>query len=130
MWQLPSTPWGETDEALLTNQLQTQSGFVFSTRFHPAGDRIAIAGLSGVVELRDATNGDVLLNLQFPDSQNGIEFSPDGKRLISSGFDGIARLFALDMDELVTLAQSRVTRSLTTEECKTYLHLDECPEVP
>jgi hypothetical protein len=37
------------------------------------------------------------------------------------------RLFLLRMDELLTLAQSRVTRSLTAAECQKYLHVDECP---
>jgi hypothetical protein len=34
------------------------------------------------------------------------------------------------MDELTDLARSRVSRSLTTEECRQYLHLDECPDGP
>jgi hypothetical protein len=33
-------------------------------------------------------------------------------------------------DELVALARSRVTRSLTTEECQKYLHVEECPDEP
>jgi hypothetical protein len=30
--------------------------------------------------------------------------------------------------ELIPLAQSRATRSLTTEECRQCLHLDACPD--
>jgi len=30
--------------------------------------------------------------------------------------------------ELIALAKSRLTRSLTTEECQQYLHLEDCPE--
>ena len=29
--------------------------------------------------------------------------------------------------ELLEIARSRVTRDLTDEECRTYLHVDECP---
>jgi hypothetical protein len=38
------------------------------------------------------------------------------------------RGFLLDVDELVKLAESRLTRSFTEEECQTYLHLERCPE--
>ena len=33
-------------------------------------------------------------------------------------------------NELVALARSRLSRSLTTEECQKYLHLEEYPEGP
>jgi WD40 repeat protein len=130
LWQLPTNPWEEMEEAHLIDKFQSQAGFILSIRFHPDGERIAVTGLSGLVELRDATSNELLLNLQFSDAQNNIKFTPDGKRLIIVSFEGIARILALDLEELVTLAQSRVTRSLTTEECQTYLHLDECPETP
>ncbi len=35
--------------------------------------------------------------------------------------------YTLDFDELLEIAQSRVTRSLTDAECKEYLHMDMCP---
>jgi hypothetical protein len=31
---------------------------------------------------------------------------------------------------LIALAKSRVTRSLTTEECQQYLHVEACPAEP
>jgi hypothetical protein len=36
----------------------------------------------------------------------------------------------MDIDLLMSLARSRVTRNLTPEECKKYLHLDEVPPIP
>ena len=30
----------------------------------------------------------------------------------------------------MTLAESRVTRSLTDEECQKYLHMEQCPSTP
>jgi len=47
-------------------------------------------------------------------------YSPDGKRLLTAGFDGVGRLFILDVDELIALAHSRLTRTLTSEECRQY----------
>jgi len=54
----------------------------------------------------------------------------DGSHLATAGGDGTARIYTLKMDELVELAQSRLTRSLTAEECQKYLHTEQCPITP
>ena len=43
--------------------------------------------------------------------------------------DGV-RIWALDIDDLLEIArqQVQVTRSLTDEECRQYLHVDRCPQ--
>jgi WD40 repeat protein len=55
-------------------------------------------------------------------------FSPDGTRLASLTYDGVVRVWTLDLDELVEIAQRRVTRDLTDAECRQYLHLDTCAD--
>ena len=57
----------------------------------------------------------------------GAALSPDGQRLATVGGDGALRLYTLDLAELVELAQARVSRSLTEEECQRYLHVAACP---
>ena len=66
-----------------------------------------------------------------------MEFRPDGRTLAvgmvepnSSPLDGKVSLFLLDVDDLVDLALSRLTRWWTLEECQIYLHADVCPEQP
>ena len=56
--------------------------------------------------------------------------SPDGTRLASASYDRTTRVYAVDLDELVTLAQSRLTRWFTPDECRQYLHTDTCPPKP
>jgi len=34
----------------------------------------------------------------------------------------------LDVDNLIELAESRLKRGLTDEECRQFLHLESCPE--
>jgi hypothetical protein len=42
---------------------------------------------------------------------------------------GSVRLWTLDVDQLTELARTRLTRSLTEQECRQYLHLPACSRV-
>ena len=53
---------------------------------------------------------------------SGLDFSPDGKRLASAAPDGVVRVWALDLDELIAIAEDELTRGLTDDECRQYLH--------
>ena len=37
------------------------------------------------------------------------------------------RIHALRIEDLLALARSRVTRTLTEDECRKYLHVETCP---
>jgi WD40 repeat protein len=81
------------------------------------------------VKVWDAIGGEELLSLfGHQGVATGVEFSPDGTWLISSGTDGVIRGYTLDIDLLKELAKEKLTRSLTEEECQKYLHLDACPD--
>ena len=43
-------------------------------------------------------------------------YSPDGKQILTTGADGTARLYLTDLQDLMKLAEARVTRTLTCEE--------------
>jgi hypothetical protein len=69
------------------------------------------------VRIWDAATGLNVLNLPVDSGGTGeVSFRPDGKRLAASGEAGIY-VFVLRIDELVTLAKSYLTRTLTPEEC-------------
>ena len=42
-----------------------------------------------------------------------VAYSPDGQRIATAGADGIVQIYTTDMDELLEIAKSRVTRQLT-----------------
>ena len=51
-------------------------------------------------------------------------WSPNGKRIATAGRDGIVQIHTTDINELLQIAESRVTRQLTSEEKETYGVLD------
>jgi WD40 repeat protein len=112
----------------LLHTMTGHSGPVYAAPFSPDGTRLATASLDGTAKVWDAETGEALLTLSgHIGTVENVTFSPDGTRLITSGQDGTVRVYVLPIEELVTVAQSRVTRALTTEECQQFLHLDECP---
>ena len=119
--------WDATS-ALELFTLRGHNSGLTSIAYSPDGKRIATASLDGTAKLWNAETGQELLTF-FGDSSGlmDVAFSPDGTRLAAGGSNGI-RVYLLHIDELIALAQTRVTRELTSEECQKYLHRDpsEC----
>ncbi|MFN2104357.1 MAG: hypothetical protein ACK2UJ_05750, partial [Candidatus Promineifilaceae bacterium] len=109
-------------------KLSGHSGLVTGTAFNPDGTVLATSSFDGSVKLWDMENGQEFMTLTeqlLPLS--GVDFSPDGGRLITAGSDGTVSEYLISIDELIKLAQSRLSRELTDEECQTYLHQTQCP---
>jgi hypothetical protein len=61
--------------------------------------------------------------LKLREGGYGITFSPDGRLLAGVRQEPVpfVHVWALDPEHLLRIARSRVTRSLTEEECRRYL---------
>ena len=105
------------------------SGPLSDIAFSVDGETIATAGEDGTVRLFSATTGAEELVLQgHLYLVSSVEFTADGRKLVSASADGTVRVWALDLDDLLRIAEVNVTRGLTDDECRRYLHLDECPD--
>ena len=83
----------------------------------------------GEAQEHETTNRE-LLSLGPGNDGREVTFSPDGRFLATTSGSGLVRLYVTSVEELMSLAQSRVTRRLTTAECQQYLRLAQCPDGP
>lgn len=115
----------ETGTVLLT--LTGHTSTVVTAVFSPDGQQIASSSMDGTTKLWEASSGKLLLSFYGTGSGvGGVGFTPDGSRLITASAEAL-RVYLLRLDDLIELAKSRLTRMLTTEECREFLHVETCP---
>jgi WD40 repeat protein len=126
-WDGTAKIWDvESRRALLT--LRGRGGAVLDAAYSPDSSRVATGTFDGTATVWDARTGRELFTL-FGHNRlvHTVAFSPDGRFLATASGDGTVTLFLLPIDELRDLARERVTRTLTDEECRQYLHVGKCP---
>jgi WD40 repeat protein len=103
-------------------------GLVTSVAFSPDGDRVAV-GDGSRVRIFDNETGTLLSTLPALHDDSlvtDLDFGPGGTTLAAAvQGDGVARVFALDVDDLIGIAAERLTRSFTDTECRIYA-VDPC----
>jgi WD40 repeat protein/serine/threonine protein kinase len=120
----------DTGRRLLT--MGSELGEVWDAEFSSDESMLATSSEDGSVRLWDATTGRELYTLAHPgDSGPGstVTFSPDGTRVAATSADGTVRIYVLPIPQLLAVAKEHVTRGLTEQECRQYLHMEACPAV-
>jgi WD40 repeat protein len=94
--------------------------------FDPQGSQIATD--SGTLRVWDVRTGEPTFTPPVEASSvEAFEFTPDGSGIVVLYEDGKIRSYPIALDDAIAIARSRVTRSLTDEECQTYLDVPTCP---
>jgi WD40 repeat protein/DNA-binding SARP family transcriptional activator len=111
--------------------LSGHTSTVFAATYSHDGTRIATGSYDATTKLWDAATGKELLTLYgHTNGVVGVAFTPDDTGLITSSEDGTVRYYVLRIEDLVALAKTRVTRSLTSAECQKFLRVEQCPNTP
>ncbi|WP_404380796.1 winged helix-turn-helix domain-containing protein [Knoellia locipacati] len=117
----------DVDSGRELRSLRGHNGAVLGVAVSPDRGTIATGSADGTAKLWDARTGLELLTLVgHTKTVYAVRFSPDGRFLATASIDGTVALHPLRIDELADLAASRVTRSLTDDECRQYLHVTAC----
>ena len=86
---------------------------------------LATAGADGLVRIWDLRSDRLIVEFRSEFDDQVVVFSPDSSYLLYPYRGNIAR-FYLDLDRLVTLAESRLTRDFTLDECRLYREPETC----
>jgi WD40 repeat protein len=117
----------KTGEVL--KDLLSRSLLITSVGLSPDGKFLVSSQGDGTAKVWDASSGQILQVYTKPGKPGSFfnaAFTPDGKKVVASGSRNIYG-YIFDTEELISLADSRLTRWFTLDECRRYLHLAECP---
>jgi len=116
-----NTVSGELDETF-----EGHIGRALDGDLSPDGTVLATAGVDQTVRFWDVSTGRETLRLEDPEAFASVDFSEDGSQLLVAGDFGV-RVYEINTESLIDLAESRLVRWWTPEECFQYLGTEDCP---
>jgi WD40 repeat protein/serine/threonine protein kinase len=106
----------------LVSTLTGHENGVNGVAYSPDGTLLLTASWDGTARIWSVTTGRTLSILRGHRSiVITAEFSPDGRRVVTASFDNTARQYYVHLEDVLKLAQQRLTRQLTPEERERFL---------
>jgi serine/threonine protein kinase/WD40 repeat protein len=115
-------------EIAVAGNIEGHRGRIHGIDVSPNGEMVASSSIDGVVMVWDIDNGMPLQAIPLGDELQNVAFLDSDHLLVTPQSGPSALVMTLNVAELIGVAQNRVTRDFTTEECQVYLHLDACPD--
>jgi WD40 repeat protein len=110
-----------------TASLAGHQGVVKDVAISPDASLIASSDSYGLVRIWSLATGEPLQGIPFETVIQNVAFADDRRLLVTPDEGPAVLVLTTDLQELLGIARDRVTRDLTREECRTYLHVDTCP---
>lgn len=89
--------WWDVKARKLKKRLRSGNDFVADIALSPEGQRLAAAGMHGLIHLWDLQSGESRVLSGHDGNATHVAFSPDGRYLVSTGTDGTVRLWKDDL---------------------------------
>ena len=116
---------GETIDDVLLAEVNAYDNFISEVTFTPDGSLLAVGGIEDTITIWVTHDWTRALSIPVGREQESLAINDDNTVLATSETDSnVVQLFTLDLQQLVEIARSRVTRSFTDEECRRFLHLE------
>jgi len=117
----------DTETWRAADSLPGHQGVVKDVAISPDGSLIASSDSYGLVRIWSLPTGEPLQGIPFQRVIQNVVFADDRRLLVTPDEGPSLLALTTDLRELLEIARSRLTRDLTREECRTYLHADTCP---
>ena len=97
-----------------------------STLLFTSDGRRLISGEEASARIWELAGGEERVRLTTMGSRHAA-LSEDESRLYATSYNNSVRIYTVSLEDAIAVARSRLTRSLTEEECRQYLQRESCP---